>query len=61
MKKLTVYTTAMNAFEFEVPEYVAEGVVKAFSNGANFEVNDISKRQSTVFANAHVVAIEVEG
>lgn len=61
MKKLTVYTTAMNAFEFDVPAEVAEKVVETFKNGNNFEMVDGIEKRTTAFANAHVVAIEVEG
>ncbi|WAX12726.1 hypothetical protein EC99P2_00029 [Enterococcus phage EC99P2] len=61
MKKLTIYTTAMNAFEFEVPAEVAEKVVETFKSGNNFEMVDGIEKRTTVFANAHVVAIEVEG
>lgn len=62
MKKLTVYTTAMNVFfEFAVPADVAEKVVETFKNGNNFEMVDGIEKRTTAFANAHVVAIEVEG
>lgn len=61
MKNLTVYTTAGKAFEFEVPADVAEKVVETFKNGNNFEMVDGIEKRTTAFANAHVVAIEVEG
>lgn len=67
MKKLTVYTTAEKAFEFYVTKEEKDAIVNAFANGSNFEMIDNSdmvpheERRSVSFANAHVVAIEVEG